>query len=364
MQKVALNGRFTGTPRPTGTQTASFQLFDAIIRESQDMEFVVFADPRFPGVKNWGEIDHVNLKPTPFQSWSRERAHVWEQFQAPFLAARNACKLMHHPMTTSPFWQQGVSHLVTLHDLNFLLHPEWYSRSFRIVYAICATPGLKRSRCVVTISDYVRRQTSEYLRIPPQRLRMIHNGSKMLYADKPMQGNYLLTVGSLQPHKNLSRLIQAFLLIRHSFPGLELWIAGRPQPRFSSDKALEDLLKSPGIRMLGYLPDDELANAYAGAQVFCYPSLEEGFGLPILEAMRLGCPVLTSQTSCFPEVAGPALQIDPYSIPSISEGLKYLLNLSPSKRDSVKQAGQSWAAGFSWKESAKKYLSLYQELLA
>ena len=363
MSRVALNGRFTGTPQPTGTQVASFQLFNAILHARSDLEFVVFSDARFPGAEAWADLERVTVIPTPFQDWSRARAHVWEQFESPSLAVRHGCRLLHHPMTTCPAWQNGLAQVVTLHDLNFLLHPEWYSRAFRLVYAYCALPGLRRCRSVVTISEYVRKQTSEVLHIPDARLHMIYNGVKPMHASSPRSGNYLFAAGSLQPHKNLARLIRAFQLVRPNYPDLELLVAGRPQPRFNSDHDLARLISSPGVRLAGYLTDDELANAYAGARAFCFPSLEEGFGLPLLEAMTLGCPVLTSNVSCLPEIAGPATQVDPLSVDSMVAALRQLLELSPSAREDIVLRGRTWAKGFSWNSAASKYLNLYSSLL-
>ena len=362
MLRVALNGRFTGTPQPTGTQTASFQLFNAILRESAEMEFVVFVDSRFPGVEAWKHLERVTFVNTPFQDWSRGRSQLWEQFLSPLLARRHGCAIMHHPMTTSPALQNGLQSIVTLHDLNFLLHPEWYSRSFRWVYDLCALPGLRHCARVVTISNFVRDQTSRELRIPDRRLGMIYNGVKAIHADTPWSGNYLFAAGSLQPHKNLARLIRSYRLIQHDYPGLELVVAGRPQPRFSSDPELVDLLSTPGLRLTGYLSEEELANAYAGALAFCYPSLEEGFGLPILEAMTLGTPVLTSTVSCLPEIAGPATQVDPVSVEAIAGGLRHLLDLSGAEREHLVALGKEWAAKFSWKAAAQHYLDLYTQV--
>lgn len=362
MPRIALNGRFTGTPQPTGTQTASFQLFNAILREPGTAEFIVFADSRFPGADEWKNLERVMFVETPFQDWSRGRSQLWEQFQSPLLARRHGCRIMHHPMTTSPAWQHGIQNIVTLHDLNFLLHPEWYSRSFRAVYDLCALPGLRRCSRVVTISNFVKEQASRILGIPDTRLAMIYNGVKTMRATAPWGGNYLFAAGSLQPHKNLGRLIRAYRDIQPDYPGLELVVAGRPQPRFSSDPELAELLSTPGLRLTGYLSEEELANAYAGARAFCYPSLEEGFGLPILEAMTLGTPVLTSNVSCLPEIAGPAVQVTPTSVESIAAGLRSLLNLSTMEREVVIIAGRKWADSFSWKVAARNYLDLYAQL--
>ncbi len=366
---IALNGRFSGSRQPTGTQIASFQLFDAILRHEsrrpEELNFVVFADDRFPGVGRWASLPGVTFVQTPFQDWSQARGHLWEQCLAARLAKRHGCRFMHHPMNTSPAWQgrkQEIDHIVTLHDLNFLLHPEWYTRSFRIVYDICALPGLRKSCCVVAISEYVRKQAESLLKRSPVQLQMIHDGVKQMKVTSPRQGNYLFAAGSLQPHKNLVRLIEAFLRIRTFYPNLELIVAGRKQIPFTPPPGLSSLLQSPGVCFTGYLSEEELANAYAGAKAFCFPSLEEGFGLPVLEAMSLGCPVLTSDTSCLPEIAVPALQVDPYSVDAIAGGLRHLLDLTPTEREEIITAGQTWCQRFRWEDSAKRYLSLYRDL--
>jgi len=366
MNPIALNGRFSGTHQPTGTQVASFELFNSILRyeghRAEEQTFVVFADKRFSGIEQWLKLPGVTFVQTPFQDWGKARCHFWEQFLAAPLARRHGCHLMHHPMNTSPAIKGRIDHIVTLHDLNFLLHPEWYSRSFRLVYGLCAMYGLRQNRCIVTISDYVSRQSKNVLQRSPESIRMIHDGVKPLKAPHPWCGNYLFAAGSLQPHKNLARLIKAFQLLSPSYPGLELIVAGRKQIPFTADSELSGLMKTPGLRFTGYLSDKELANAYAGAKAFCFPSLEEGFGLPVLEAMSLGCPVLTSNTSCLPEIAGPALQVDPYSVEAIARGLHHLLELTATERVQLITAGKSWSERFSWEDSAKKYLALYSEL--
>lgn len=363
MPKVAFNGRFSGTPQPTGTQTASFQLFNAILRETRDFEIVVFADSRFSGVREWEDLPLVTIVEVPFQDWSRERAQLWEQWELPRLCRQQQCMVAHHPMTTSPLWRNGVRSVVTLHDLNFYLHPEWFSRAFRLGYAVCAVPALKRADRVVAISRYVREQASQHFHLGAERLRMIYNGVKSLPPAVPRSAApYLLCVGSLQPHKNLARMIKAFLRVKADFPGLELHVVGRPQACFASDVE-PSLLSAPGVRLLGYLSEADLASAYAGAAVFCYPSLEEGFGLPVLEAMMQGTPVLTANVSCLPEVSGPATLVDPFSVDAIAAGVVKLLGLRDPERTSEIEKGRAWASSFTWQTAAREYVSLYRELL-
>lgn len=364
MLKAALNCRFSGTPQPTGTQIASFQLFDAILRQERDFTAVAFVDSRFPGVAEWRTLPQVEIVEVPFQDMGRGRAHWWEQVELPMLAEKHGCRIVHHPMTTSSLWHHGLKSVVTLHDLNFHLHPEWYSKSFRLVYRLFAVPGFHRADRVVTISRYVENQVRESMKVSPERLRMIYNGVKAMKPGQPRPGEppYILCVGSLQPHKNLARMIKAYLAIRSEFSDLTLNIVGRPQARFTQESELPGLLSAEGVKLLGYLSEEDLATAYANTEAFCYPSLEEGFGLPILEAMTLGAPVLTSNVSCLPEVAGPATQVDPYSVEAMAAGLRELLSLSPGDKAARIAAGRAWAAKFSWQAAARGYIDLYREL--
>ena len=174
--RVFLNARFTGTRQPTGTQTAAYHLFDAIIRQNRDLELVVFADSRFLNCREWKAYDRVVFVETPFQDWTRSKAQLWEQLRLPIECARHHCCLAHHPMTTNPVWKNGCKSIVTLHDFNFYLHPEWYRPLFRLFYRITAIPGLRHADAAVTISDYIKEQAARHLHIPPNRLSRIYNG--------------------------------------------------------------------------------------------------------------------------------------------------------------------------------------------
>ncbi|MDE1171214.1 MAG: glycosyltransferase family 1 protein [Verrucomicrobium sp.] len=361
---LALNGRFSGTPKPTGTQVVAYHLFDAILRAPRGEEAVVFADPRFPGVAAWAELPRTRLVPVPFQDWSRGRAQLWEQFAFPLAARRRGARVAHHPITTCPAWHNGLRTVVTLHDLNFYLHPEWFSRRFSLVLRLCAVPGLQRADRVVAISDYVAGQAREHFHLRPERLTRVYNGNRPLPGDAPsLPGTppYILCVGSLQPHKNLPRLIEAYRRLRPDFPGLELHVVGRPQARFAAQPELAALLETPGLKVLGYLSEAELQRAYRDARVFCYPSLEEGFGLPLLEAALAGTLVVSSNASCLPEIAGPAAElVDPLDPGAIAAGLAKMLRLPEEERARRLETGAAWAGRFTWEAAAEAYWKIFR----
>jgi glycosyltransferase involved in cell wall biosynthesis len=363
--KVALNGRFSRAHHPTGTQIASFHLFDAILRKPREVDLVVFADPEYPGVREWASLPGTQLVPTPFRKWSRARGQIWEQLFFNDAALRLGCRVGHHPMNTSPANPGEVKSIVTLHDLNFLIHPEWYRLLFRLAYQWVALPGLHRASRVVVISHYIRDQVKQHLNISGPRLKVIPDGLPPLPLAPPIHESspYIFCVGSYQPHKNLARLIQAYQKLRVENPFLKLKIAGLPERRFQQDRELDPLLKMPGVVRLGYLTPEELSATYRGASVFCYPSLEEGFGLPILEAMSVGVIVVTSNTSCMPETAGDAaIYVNPYDVDDMALGLRTALHLEPRAKEKLMQKGKDRTSLFCWGVVALQYLDLYQEV--
>jgi glycosyltransferase involved in cell wall biosynthesis len=153
--------------------------------------------------------------------------------------------------------------------------------------------------------------------------------------------------------------------LRKIYPDLELRIVGRRQTRFVQDPELAELLETPGLEFLGYISDQELAQAYSDAALFCYPSLEEGFGLPVLEAMSLGTPVITSNVSCLPEISGDCAKlVDPLSEPAIEAAMREILDWSETERAEVVKKGRAWAGKFTWEAAASAYIGVYREFLA
>ena len=366
---LGLNGRFSGTLRPTGTQVASFHLFDAILRSERDFPVVVFADEKFPGVAAWRALPRTRFIAVPFSRWRRFAAQMWEQLVLPARARRASCTVLHHPMTTCPRWRNGVKQVVTVHDLSFHHHPEWVSRGFRCWLSAVVVPAIRRADHIATISDYVLADVRRTFGIAAEKSSRIYNGLTPLpavQADTAQKNaRVILGINLWQPHKNLPRLIEACTTLHSEMPALELHLAGRPQANYRTQPELAALLERTGVRVLGYLSDQELGAAYANADVVCYPSLEEGFGLPVLEAMAAGAPVVTSDASCLPEIAGGAARlVDPLSVESIAAGIRRVLGEDPAARAGRIAHGRQVAAKFSWGESAKQYAAIYRKLAA
>jgi len=367
--RVAFNGRFSGTNRPTGTQTVAFWIFESVLRKKRDFEVFVFVDTSTDKrIQNWNNYPGVRIIHVPFRSWGKIRCNAWEQIVFPTLARNLNCDLIHNPINTCPRYCRGISNIVTVHDLNFLHHPEWYGFTFRRWLVHWILPAIKKAESVVCVSDYVQKDVTKTLKLNSRNVHRIYNGVKSSIVSEEVtatHGSYVLTVNPWQPHKNLRRVIEAMKLIWGKRPELDLVIVGRAQENFGKGENLREHLDDPRIRVLDYVSEEELKILYSEAALLCYPSLEEGFGLPILESLISGAPVVTSNLSCLPEIGGSSCQyVDPFSAISIAEGIQVLLNEDSVSRNSRIEKGLVHAKKFNWSLVAEQYIELYKQCVS
>ncbi|HVE94437.1 MAG TPA: glycosyltransferase family 1 protein [Acidimicrobiales bacterium] len=269
----------------------------------------------------------------------------------------------------APLGYRGVVATV-VHDLSFLRVPETYPVALRKRIAWSVARSVRRSDLVVTSSHFSRDELlAEYPRLRAEDVVVTYSAADQEFrvqrtvqdleavrAKFRLPDVFVLAVGNLQPRKNLVRLAEATRTA-----GLPLVVAGRPT--WKSPQRLARF-GAPGVRWLGYVTKADLAVLYRLATVFAYPSLYEGFGLPVVEAMASGTAVLTSNTSALREVAGSAaILVDPYSTEAIAEGIQSLVE-DPQKRATLRERGRLRAAEFSWDESAAKLNSAIRQRLA
>jgi glycosyltransferase involved in cell wall biosynthesis len=260
-----------------------------------------------------------------------------------------------------------VKSVVALHDLNYLHFPEnlpplarWYYRKYFPVYA-------RNASRLVTVSEYSKKDIATSYNIDPARIDVVYNGASSEFRplsdteragirEKYSSGKpYFIFVGALNPRKNLARLLQAFdAFCQRGHSDAHLLIAGSPMFRNSFFKLSNPSLECRDrISFLGRLPRAELARLVGGALSLVLPSTFEGFGIPIVEAMECDVPVLTSNTTSMPEIAGDAaLLIDPYSVESISDGLSRMA-LEPGLRTDLVARGRRQRERYSWDKTAE-----------
>jgi glycosyltransferase involved in cell wall biosynthesis len=253
--------------------------------------------------------------------------------------------------------------VTTFHDL-FVISGDYSTPDFRARFTEQARQAAERSDLIIAVSGFTARQVEELLGVEPARIRVIHHGVRpspeqtQSIPREPM----ILSVGAIQRRKNIVRLIEAFEATPREW---KLMLAG--SSGFDSQEAIRRIETSPrksDIEVLGYVSDRDLENLYARASIFAFPSLDEGFGMPILDAMARRVPVLTSNRSAMPEVAGDAaLLVDPLEVGSIGEGL-CRLTASGELRDKLIGAGIARAREFTWDKAVGKTWDTYEELLA
>ncbi len=251
----------------------------------------------------------------------------------------------------------------TFHDL-FVLTGDYSTAEFRRRFAEQARDAAARSDLIVTVSEFTAGQVEALLGVERARLRVIPHGARTPARQPPpleSREPLILHVGAIQRRKNIPRLIEAFERLAE---GWTLVLAG--SAGFEAGEILERIERSPrraNIAMPGYVSGEALAALYARASIFAFPSLDEGFGMPVLDAMASGVPVLTSNRSALPEVAGDAaLLVDPFDAEAISDALIRLAE-SEELRKELSERGLRRAAGFSWKDTVERTWRVYGELL-
>jgi alpha-1,3-rhamnosyl/mannosyltransferase len=269
--------------------------------------------------------------------------------------------------------------LCTVHDLSHIHYPQYHPRE-RVKFLLKhLAMSIKKAQHIITPSDFIRHEIIDFFKLPPNKISTVYHGFAKLFKPrvendlKPilaryrlLEKKYLLYVGTLEPRKNIERLIQAFYRLpqqwRKQYPlvlvGSKGWRSGK------LEKLIHKLIKKEEVFYLGYIPEADLPYLYSGAHVFLYLSLYEGFGLPVLEALASGIPCITSDVSSIPEVVGDAgLLVNPWSVDAITEILKRLLS-DPVLQADLRRKGPIQASKFSWEMSLNKTIDVYESILS
>jgi len=291
--------------------------------------------------------------------------HLWEQMELPGIVRRaGSDAVLYSPETSGPL--SVGRQVMTVHDLFVVEHPEWFSQVFSAWYQWLMPRLVKRVAYILANSEYTRQRVMERYKLPDEKVvlcRFAHNERFAPASDEEVerfrseQGlpeRYLLSIGSIEPRKNLATLAAAWKQTEASGEGVKLIIAG------GVDKVVHktggsgaDALRDPTIQSVGFFQDEELPLLYQGAEAFAFPSLAEGFGLPILESMACGTPVVCSDTTAIPETAGGAARlVPPRDVEAWVEAIDSVLSDGKIRRR-MRSDGLRWAARFSWSRTAE-----------
>jgi glycosyltransferase involved in cell wall biosynthesis len=268
----------------------------------------------------------------------------------------------------------GAKRITTIHDFAVFKYPETFAK--RGGHDIVENQKRKLhfvkhySDLIIAVSETTKKDAIEILKIPEKKIKVIYEAADQIYYRREAQqiaavrqkykieGDYLLCVGTREPRKNLDRVVMAFAEIAAANKDLNLVIAGK----YGWGKDVASDKVGNRVKLLGYVEKEDLARLYSGAQAFIFPSLYEGFGLPILEAMNCGAPVITSNLGSMKEIAGgAALLVDPERVEDIAAAISKVLR-SKEVKEKLKLAGEKRAKDFSWEKTALQTLEAYRQL--
>jgi glycosyltransferase involved in cell wall biosynthesis len=338
----------------------------------QDTEYVILCRPQDDAaVRAFG----ANFRPVIETAGNYSLA---EQIRIPWALRRERVDLFHAPHYVLPPLVQCPS-VVTIHDCIHLMFPQYLPNRWALAYARTSiTQAAKRSTRVLTVSESSKRDIQRFVDIPPGKVDVIYNSYDPRFGIEPdaetvhrvreryqLQSEFVLYAGNVKPHKNVERLIEAFHIVRsRGLDQLKLVLIGDDISRYTAlRRAVHRHQLHNYVRFLGYVPEETLAVMYRLAGAFVFPSLYEGFGLPPLEAMASGTPVVTSNVSSLPEVAGDAAElVDPYSAEAIAEGM-YRVLTDHDLRATLRRRGPEHARQFSWESSVRRVREIYGQVL-
>jgi glycosyltransferase involved in cell wall biosynthesis len=272
----------------------------------------------------------------------------------------------------------GARNVTTIYDLTTLLFPEYHTNLVRETQAKKFHFIQTQADAVIVISESAKQDVVEHLGLAPSQVHVVYGGVDSSYRPLPhtvvaetsssvglVPQEYILSVGTIEPRKNLVRLIQAYHQVRRKFPHLTPKLVHAGMKGWMYQDVLTQvhtLDLEDDVIFLGRVESELLPVLYNGARLFVYPSIYEGFGLPVLEAMACGAPVITSNTSSLPEVAGDAaILVDPYDVTQIAAAMEQMLT-DKNQRDTLGQRGLARSAQFTWEATARKTLKVYEDI--
>lgn len=344
---IYINGRFLTQPM-TGVERYAYSMCKAMARLQQPFTIVC---PQAPIHQDY-DVSGLTIV-----HYGIGNSHFWEQCVLPlfFLGKKDYLVL-----SFTGLGSVLIRHKVmTVHDLSFLYNRSWFSKAYYWWYRIMTPLAIKTSRHLITVSQFSKQEIMRFYPFIQEEQISVAYGAvdstrfHRLSSVPATEHPFALAVSSIDPRKNFPMLVKAF----KGIDGCLLYIVGKQNHVFSQQNGLDEEL--PNVRFLGRVSDEELTRLYNQAVCFIFPSIYEGFGLPLLEAMTCGCPVLASDIPVFREVCGDAaIYFNPYDETSIRNAIAHFLSLNKEEQEKLQTAGYEHAQRYSWEQSARSIIDL------
>lgn len=368
-RRVGLNLLYLVPGETGGMETYARSLIPALAEAAPAVEFVAFVNREALDELSAAFGGQVRVVGMGTKGRSRARRVAAEQLRLPRYLRRHGIDLLHSLGTTTPV-RPGMPSVVTLYDVIYATHPEAHTRAMRMGMRLLVPLAARSADRIIAISKSAAGEIAEVLGVDRGRIDVVYPGGRQLGVATPEpdlrarlglgEAPIVLSVSAHRPHKNLSRLLRAFAGVRKQPPPV-LVLPGYTTS-FEDELAREmaELGIRDRVRLLGWVPDADLEGLYGAAECFVFPSLAEGFGLPVLEAMERGVPVACSNVSAMPEVAGGAARyFDPFDVEDIRTAIDELVHDS-ALATRLGAAGKAQAQKFSWSKAAEETIAVYE----
>jgi glycosyltransferase involved in cell wall biosynthesis len=363
----------TSIPRQmAGAGVYTYNLIRAVAAVDRENEYTVFT--------KGSAFDDLNRDEPLFRTVrvstrSRPARLLWEQLALPVHLRRRKIDVLHSPHHTAPMVVAGSRRVITFHDLTFFLLADRYPRSRLLYFRAVSRATARVADALICPSQAVRDDIVRILHVRPEKVHPIAEAAapefqpikdkaalEKLRTRYALPERFILNVGSLEPGKNRTTLLKAYAGLRKRGLEQKLVVAGQRAWKYEDDLALAEELGIEGdVLFTGYVPPEEMPALYNAADLFVFPSLYEGFGLPVIEAMACGVPVVASNLSAIPEVAGEAaLLVDPRDVEQLCDAMERVLR-DKRLQGALRRRGLERAQGFSWERAARETIAVYQE---
>jgi glycosyltransferase involved in cell wall biosynthesis len=359
----------------SGVEYAIHHLLRELAATDSENEYIVYVPAGFTSERD--SPPNFSWRRISFQGSRRLRRILWQQCQLPGRLRKDGVAIFHGPGYVIPV-RCAVPSVVTVYDIIALTHPELCRLSNRLHYGIVLPNSLRTATRVVVPSHSVRNEILHRFPDIEDKIRVVPLGINPVFFSQPsptereqvkvkynLPDHLLLFIGNLEAKKNLRQLIGIFhgLRVQQGLPHHLILTGSKQQAHVEELTALvADLKLDAYVHLLGYLPETDLRCLYALADVFVFPSLIEGFGLPVLEAMALGAPVVASDRGALPEVVGDAgILVDPEAADEVASALHRVLTDSQLRLDLIRK-GRQRARQYSWQNTARQVIEVYEEV--
>jgi glycosyltransferase involved in cell wall biosynthesis len=355
----------------TGVGNYSAQLLAALLEQEPTWDFLLYSNQPLAALES--EL----YRGVRVQGYLRRSRWLWMQLRLPWLLGRTRPDLCHFTNSLAPL-RHDRPYALTIHDASLFLYSRFHPRARLLAMRLLLPLVARRAEAVITVSEHARQELIRVLRLPASKVHVVYEAAAAHFrpvADPAerqrmrqkygLPDDYLLYLGTLEPRKNLGRLLLALRQLRQQGVRQQLVLVGqRGWLMDGFDAAIQKLGLGDAVRITGFVPAEDLPAIISSATLFVFPSLYEGFGLPPLEAMACGTPVLCSNRASLPEVCGDAAEfVNPDSVASIAEGIGRLL-ADEARRDELRCRGFARVGRFSWQQAARETAEIYRRISA